>query len=118
MKLNEQEYRAAWARVAKLKGEYSDGYKTGLKRNQHGERVKVPGVPTHKNCITSGGGLSDEWVRGYKDGFEGNTASPKRGAPKGEGPAKSSRITLRCTEAQKKKYDKLGGNEWLLGQLS
>lgn len=116
-RLNPDEHKARTQRIAKLTSAYADGYRTGLQRNQFGERTRMEGIASHSQCMSGKSGYSAEWTRGYRDGFEGTEPTPKRGREKGEGPAKDERIMVRCTAEQKAAYDKRGGNDWLLGLL-
>lgn len=117
-RLNQEDYRARQRRVAKLTSAYADGYRTGLQRNQFGERTRMEGIASHSQCASGKSGYSAEWTRGYRDGFDGAEPSPKRGREKGDGPTKDNRIMVRCTEEQRAKFDEKGGNDWLLGLLS
>lgn len=119
-RLNSDEYHARLKRLGRMKptSAYADGYRTGLQRNQFGERTRMEGVPSHGSILKGAAlGFSEQWVRGYKHGFEGVEPTPTIGRPK-SGNAKDCLISARCTKEQREKFDKLGGNEWLLEQLA
>lgn len=116
MRLTPEQFAAHSKRVASLTSAYGDGYRTGLQRNQFGERTRMEGVASHTLCMNGRGGYSQEWERGYRDGFLGNEAKPKKGAPKGDKP-RNKVVAIRVDDASHAKYLKLGGSQWFLAAL-
>lgn len=117
--IDDEKYRRLIKRVAKLTSAYADGFRSGLQRNQFGERTRMQGVPAHGVCMSGKGGISTEFVRGYHDGFSGNDPAPKLGAPKREhGESRDKQICVRVSEQQLANYNAKGGKDWLLKELS
>lgn len=116
MKLNPEQFAAHSKRVAHLTSAYADGYRTGLQRNQFGERTRMEGIASHAQCMSGKSGYSAEWARGYRDAFEGNEAKPKIGAPKGDTP-RNKVVAIRLDDVKHAKYLKLGGSQWFLSAL-
>lgn len=112
--MDEARFQALARRARLLESDYGAGYLRGLRRAYHGERFGTADEHALWSRMGLDGDHRVELGRGYRDGLSGSDPAPARGRPPAApGEARTERVEVRLTPAQRAKLDALGGADWL-----